>query len=261
MKSSINIRLGLLTLGLLLAAGAQAQSSISGVTSRPNERELIQVGPSTVNGGPHHAGAPGIGVQSTVASQLVDFAGLSSYAPADAHGVTTLAFESPTPPPGAPPSHDRLGSFHFAKVSNADVYYGEWSQTASASDGTHTSYYVGDHAGTTVPATGTATYAVQGISDYANRGALAGSFAADFGARQLTGSLSNGNYAVDIGTATIKDAAFIGNQGSATVAGATVASQGAVSGSFFGANAAALAGIVAFDQAHQHDTAFGGSRQ
>ncbi len=255
------IHLGLLALGLSLAVASHAQTQISGETSRPKEITLIQVGESTVNGGPHRAGGPGIGVQSTGASQLVDFAGLVTYGRTDAAGVTALALESPTPPPGAPPSHDSLGAFHFAKVSNADVYYGEWSQSASAEDGTHTSYYVGDHAGTTVPVTGTATYAVQGISDYANRGALAGTFAADFGAHQLTGGLSNGNYAVDIGVATIRDAAISGNGASASVAGATVASQGTVSGSFFGANAAALAGIVAFEQAHQHDTAFGGSRQ
>jgi len=33
-----------------------------------------------------------------------------------------------------------------------------------------------------------------------------------------------------------------------------------VSGRFFGANAAALAGTVKFDGARQHDTAFGGTK-
>lgn len=248
--------LGLLSLGALLVAGS-AHAQVVGAVSNNN----ISAGSSTVNGGPHHSGLPGIGVPSTGTASLVDFAGLTAYGSTDANGVTFLNFASPTPPAGSPPDHTKLGSFHFAKVSNANVYYGEWSQTASAADGTHATYYAGDTAGTTVPTTGSATYAVQGISDYASNGALAGTFSANFATRQLTGSVSNGNYKVDIGTAAISGANIIGVGGVASVGGANVATNGSVNGRFFGANAASVAGIVSFANARQYNTAFGGAKQ
>lgn len=248
--------LGLVALSGLLFVGA-SQAQVVGAASNTN----ISSGASTVNGGPHQSGLPGIGVPSTGTASLVDFAGLTAYGATDAAGVTFLNFASPTPPAGSPPDHTQLGSFHFAKVSGANVYYGEWSQTASATDGTHATYYAGDTAGTTVPTSGTAAYAVQGISDYAGNGALSGTFNANFTTHQLTGSVSNGAYAVNIGTASIAGALIAGAGGSASVSGTTVASNGAVSGRFFGANAASLAGIVSFANARQYNAAFGGAKQ
>ena len=56
----------------------------------------------------------------------------------------------------------------------------------------------------------------------------------------------------------ISGTGFSGSGASASVGGATVAT-GGVSGQFFGANAAALAGVTRFDD-RLYDTAFGGTK-
>jgi hypothetical protein len=237
--------------------GGTAQAQIAGQSS---DSAKANVGTSTVNGGPHVAGRPGIGVPATNLTTRVDFQGLEAYSPAGGDGVRVLDM-----PSSAPSDHSSYGAFRFAKVGAQNVYFGEWSQTGSATAGDHTVYYVGDTAGTTVPTSGTATYTVKGIGDHATKGALTGTFTARFGSGtsgHLTGSLANAatGAGLNIGTATISGANFAGVGATATQSGATVASNGAVSGRFFGANAAALAGIVRFANARQHDTAFGGSK-
>lgn len=217
----------------------------------------VVVGTSTINGGPHSSGRPGIAVPSTGLGNLVDFQGLQASVGTDGSGVSTI-----NSPSGVPSDHTNLGVFHFAKVGTANLYYGEWSQTASVGDGTHAVYYVGDTAGTTVPTSGTATYSVNGISDYANKGPLTGTFTANFGAATLTGSIANAStgYGVNIGTADIDGANIIGEgDATATQSGVQVASGGQVSGRFYGSNAAALAGVVAFS-GRQYNTAFGGTK-
>lgn len=241
----------------LIAWSGVAQAQIVGASS---DTSKVVVGTSTINGGPHVAGRPGIAVPSTGLGNLVDFQGLQASLGTDANGVTTI--NSPT---GVPTDHSSLGVFHFAKVGSANLYFGEWSQTGNVAAGDHTVYYVGDTAGTTVPTSGSATYSVKGISDYANKGALTGTFTANFGSGTsgtLTGSISNASsgYAVNIGTATIAGVNFAGTGGTATQSGTTVASGGLVSGRFFGASAAALAGLVRFTGNRQYDTAFGGTK-
>lgn len=255
---TLHFKAGILALAGSMALAGTAHAAITGASS---DAQNANVGASTVNAPPYHnAGLPGIGVQATGIDNLVDLAGLTTYSSVDAAGVYTL-----NTPSTAPTDHSALGAFHFAKVSGANVYFGEWSQTASAADGTHTVYYVGDDGGTTtVPTSGVATYAVKGVSDYATNGALSGTFTANFASGAsgtLQGSLTAGNgYAVDIGTASIVGANIIGAGGSASQAGATLASGGAVSGQFYGSNAAALAGIVNFGGNSRYNTAFGGAR-
>lgn len=234
-----------------------AHADIAGATT--DDANSVTVGASTVNGGPHVAGKPGIGVPRTGSDNRVDFAGLSAYS-SSSDGVYTLNY-----PSTVPSDHTALGVFHFAKVSNANVYFGEWAQTADANDGTHTAYYVGDTTGTTVPTSGTATYTVKGISDLATNGALAGTFTANFASGNsgtLTGSLASATtgYTVNIGTANITGTAFSGNGASASQSGTSLATGGAVNGQFYGSNAAALAGIVSFANNTRYNTAFGGSR-
>lgn len=252
--------LNLKTLGLagfaMIATAGTAHAQFAGGSS---DTSKVQVGASQVDGGPHVSGRAGISVPGTH-GQRVDFQGLSLYAPADTNGVRHLNM-----PSSAPTDHSSYGSFRFARVGTADLWFGEWSQTGSATAGDHTVYYVGNTAGTTVPTSGTATYAVKGISDYASKGALTGTFTANFGSGTsgtLTGSLANSvtGAGVNIGTASIAGATFTGSGGSATQSGTTVASNGDVRGRFFGANAAALAGTVAFATANQHNTAFGGTK-
>lgn len=254
--TSLQLKTILLTgLATVLTSGT-AHAQFAGGSS---DTEKVTVGASDVNGGPHVAGRAGIGVPGTN-GRRVDFQGLSVYAAPDLNGVRHLNMAS-----SDVADHSSYGDFRFARVGSADLWFGEWSQTGNASAGDHTVYYVGNTSGTTVPTSGTATYSVKGISDYANKGALTGTLTANFGSGTsgtLSGSLANSatGAGVNIGTARIIGASFAGNGAVATQSGATVASGGAVSGRFFGASAAALAGTVKFDVARQHDTAFGGTK-
>jgi hypothetical protein len=241
------INLALAALAAATLAGA-AQAAVIGDQS---DNTYVEAGVSTVNAGPHVAGRPGIGVYTMGTTKKVDFQGLQLFAAPDANGVSNLV------QPISPPSHSGMGVFHFAKIAGHNVYYGEWSKDVAGTD-SRTVYYAGDNAGTTVPGSGTATYTVAGLSQYNGSNKLNGTLTANFGAAQLSGSLSNGSLTVDIGTAAISGTGFSGNGASASVAGSTVAT-GGVSGQFFGANAAALAGITRFDD-RLYDTAFGGTK-
>lgn len=248
MKSSYLKFLALTGVAVIGLAGT-AQAQIVGTSSDVTK---VDIGASTVNGGPHVSGRPGIGVPNTNLTTRVDFQGLQASSP-PVNGVTTI-----TQVTGTTTDHSKFGRFDFARVGANDVYFGEWSQTGSATAGDHTVYYAGTATGTTVPTSGAASYSVKGIGDYAARGQLSGTFNANFTARTLTGSISNAAYSVNIGTAAINSstAAFQGSNASNS-AGNT---GGKVAGQFFGANAAALAGIVTFAGARQNDTAFGGTR-
>ena len=161
-----------------------------------------------------------------------------------------------------------MGVFNFAKVSGANVYFGEWSQTGKFRDGTHTVYYAGDDKGTTVPTSGSATYAVKGISNYGSKGVLSGTFYATFSGSggSLMGSLSNGKsgadrYSLDIGYVNTTGATLSGNGASVSYGNKPAVPNGVVRGRFFGANAKALAGIATFKDNRQFNTAFGGAKQ
>ncbi|HKY82802.1 Slam-dependent surface lipoprotein [Novosphingobium mathurense] len=244
----------------LVASASFAGTAHAGIYGASSDTSEVTIGTSNVNAGPHVAGRPGIGVPA-MPGAIVDFQGLQSSVGTDGNGVSTINAGT-----SVPTDHSNLGVFHFAKVGSANLYFGEWSQTSSVGDGTHTVYYAGDDGGTTsVPTSGSATYSVKGVSDYANKGLLTGTFTANFGSGTsgtLSGSIANSvsGYAVNIGTATIAGTNFAGTGATATQSGSTVASSGIVSGRFFGANAAALAGIVNFSSARQYNTAFGGTK-
>ena len=239
----------------------------AGVVGDSSDHSKVEFGASTVSGGPHVKGLPGIGLidNEQLPKGIVDFYGLTAYARPDSHGVSSLTY-----PSSAPTDHSKMGVFHFAKVSNANVYFGEWSQTSSITDGTHTVYYAGDDKGATVPTSGIANYAVKGISNYGSKGLLSGVFEADFTSRLLTGSLSNGKsgadkFSLDIGYVDILGAQISGNGAKATYGSnqsvnSGVVTDGVVRGRFFGANAKALAGIATFKDNRQFDTAFGGAK-
>lgn len=245
-------------LAMAFAGTAHAQDVEGGTSDRDNNR----VGVSSAFGPSHPtAGKAGLSAKATGINNLVAFQDLKGNGSTDLNGVTTI--NNPTT---GPDDHRNLGLFHFAQVGNDDVWFGEWSSNASSGSTDHTVYYAGTTTGTTVPTSGSATYAVRGISDYANKGLLTGTFTANFASGSsgtLTGSIANSasGYGVNIGTATIKtDSTFGGTGASATQSGTTVASGGAVEGRFYGANAAALAGLVKFDNARQYNAAFGGTK-
>lgn len=161
-----------LALALSSAMAGAAQAQVVGGTS---DSSKVTIAASTVVGGPHSAGKVGIHVPNLAAGQYIDFQGLQSVLGTDANGVTTF-----TAVTGTVTDHSQYGRFDFAKVSGYDIYFGEWKQTASVSAGDHTVYYGGTGASTSVPSSGSASYSVKGISDYANKGILTGTFNATF---------------------------------------------------------------------------------
>lgn len=238
-----------------IAAMALYGAAQAAIVGQSTDTTQLRVGVSTVNGGPHTAGKPGVAVAGIGLSSYVDFAGLQASIP-PVNGVTTI-----NAPSSAPGSHDNMGVFNFAKVSNADLYFGEWSDTADVNDGTHTVYYVGDNAGATA-GTGTASYSVKGVSGYSANGVLTGTFNANFTAGTLTGDVTSATtgYKVDIGLATISGLTFASSNATASQGATTLATSGATSGQFFGAGASALAGLVTFGGNSQYDAAFGGTK-
>lgn len=236
----------------LLALGTVSLAQAATFTSATSDSYYVNVGASTVNGGPHTSGYAGIGVRATGIDQLVDFKGLSAYAAADSNGVRSLSYAS-----SLPTDHSQMGVFKFVQIGSSDVWFGEWSQTASASDGTHTVYYVGDSTGATVPTSGTASYAVKGVSNYGANGILTGTFNANFGTSSLSGTLTNSASTYTINTAiNASSASFSGVASVSNLTGTT----GTVTGNFYGANAASLAGIASFGSHSVYDVAFGGTK-
>lgn len=247
---------GAVALSVAFAGAAQAQ-----ITSGSSDIGKVRIDASTVVGGPHTSGKVGIWVPNlgTVPTRrYVDFEGLQGGPNPTANIVTTV--NNPT---GTITDHSKYGRFDFSKVDGYNVYYGEWSQTGSASAGDHTVYFggTGATAASSVPTSGTATYNVYGLSNYAGNGQLSGTFNANFGTNTLTGSISSATYALNIGTATIAAGGFSGSGATATnpTTSATLATGGAVSGKFFGSSAQALAGIATFSN-RQYNAAFGGKQ-
>ena len=245
-----------------LAAALFAGPAHAGIVEASSDEAKVEVGESAVSRPPHVRGRPGIGLvdNEQLPRGIVDFQGLTAYAPADSHGVSSLTY-----PSSAPTDHSKMGVFNFAKVSGANVYFGEWSQTGKFKDKTHTVYYAGDDSGTTVPTSGVVNYAVKGISNYASKGVLSGTFEADFMGGFVTGSLSNGKsgadkFSLDIGDVDILGAQLSGNGAKVTYGNEPAVTDGVVRGRFFGANAGALAGIATFNGNRQFDTAFGGAK-
>ncbi|WP_334183307.1 Slam-dependent surface lipoprotein [Novosphingobium sp.] len=248
--------------GLSLAiSGAMVGAAHAQVVGESSDTTKVKIGVSTVSAGSIHVpGRVGVNVPSMLPTQYIDFQGLQGILGTDANGVTSFVNTTQ-----ATTDHSKYGRFDYAKVGSHDVYYGEWSQTGSATAGDHTVYYggTGATADASVPTSGTATYAVKGISNYAGSGAqLTGNFTANFGAGTLTGSIQNASLKVDIGTADILGSQISGVTATASNAAtnATLASGGTVSGQFFGSAAQALAGVATFAGSRQYDTAFGGTQ-
>ena len=243
----------------MAATALFAGAAHAGFFGESSDTSLVRAGVSNTVSYNFTPGRPGVSVIGKGLNSFLDFQTFQDFSPQDANGVSSFQFGQ-----GLPNSFSAIGVFRFSQVSNANVYFGEWSQTGDVTAGDQTVYYAGDDGGsTTVPAAGLATYSVNGLNDYDNNGLLSGTFIASFAGTggALAGSISNSTsgFGVNIGLANISGVNFSGNSASATQSGVTVASGGDVSGRFFGANAAALAGIATFAD-RQYDTAFGGGK-
>lgn len=239
-------KISFITLALALTSVVHATESGQSYTG------TITVGgtTNTTIDHPGTLGAPGVGVNAFYSGTMISFSSLKSMGSVDAntvYGITTAMM---------PPSHAALGNFDFAQVSGQEVYFGEWSQNGTTNDPTRVVYYSGDDTGTTMPTTGTAAYTVKGINNYNGSNLLTGTLNANFGTGSLSGAMSRTGLSVAI-NATINsaDASF---SGTANAFDGTPVS-GTSEGHFYGAGAAALAGIAKFSN-RDYDTSFGGAQ-
>lgn len=255
--------LTIIALGVLSFSTAQAV--VSGQSSDPTK---IQVGGTEwVEGHDGEPGSPGIGYYNSEKApfkrvSLNRLEWLTRFGFGGSYDYTNDVTKVREDGFGMPESHQDFGFYAFKKVraGGANVYFGEWSQEDDFTDDSHIVYYVGKDKTTSMPNSGTATYAVQGINNFVDNGLLNGVLNANFATNTLAGSFSNSSLTVGIdSTINPATASFAG---SATATGAIVAggtASGDSTGEFFGNNAAALGGITEFDD-NTLDTAFAGKR-
>ncbi|HEM8213284.1 TPA: hypothetical protein U2M19_004208 [Providencia rettgeri] len=109
-----------------------ASAAIGSGQSQPFDanQPSVRVGATEGTGGGHGgaAGDPGIGVQSVYGGKTISFSGLTRMAPIQAGNEAHVISM-----PNGPGSHDKMGVFNFAKIADAEVYFGEWSSTGQVS--------------------------------------------------------------------------------------------------------------------------------
>lgn len=241
-----------LTCALFILMGSHAvHAEIHSNQSGP--LNIMTVGASdAVQYGSHQmpGGEPGVGISTVGGGKKIGFASLTSArmsGGADSNGIYTVQSNH---------QHSDMGVFHFAKITDANVYFGDWAKTTSATDATHQTYYVGKDVTTTLP-TDSATYTVTGISQYSGSNLLTGSFDVNFSQKEITGSLTNSQRTIDLAGGNLYTA---NNQVTFSADANEGSTSGVVEGAFFGESAEALAGIVVFSSDHKKDISFGGTK-
>jgi hypothetical protein len=241
-----------LTCALFILMGSHAvHAEIHSNQSGP--LNIMTVGASdAVQYGSHQmpGGEPGVGISTVGGGKKIGFASLTSArmsGGADSNGIYTVQSNH---------QHSDMGVFHFAKITDANVYFGDWAKTTSATDATHQTYYVGKDVTTTLP-TDSATYTVTGISQYSGNNLLTGSFDVNFSQKEITGSLTNSQRTIDLAGGNLYTA---NNQVTFSADANEGSTSGVVEGAFFGESAEALAGIVVFSSDHKKDISFGGTK-
>lgn len=229
------------------AVQAEIHSNQSGPlnTMKVGASDPIQRGHNQIPGG-----EPGVGISTVGGGKKIGFASLTSPmmgGNADSHGVYTVQSNR---------QHSDMGVFHFAKITDANVYFGDWAKTTSATDATHQTYYVGKDVTTTLP-TDSATYTVTGISQYSGSNLLSGTFDVDFSQKKIEGSLANSQRTVELEGGNLYTA---NNQVTFSADAKEGTTSGVVEGAFFGESAEVLAGIVVFSSDHTKDIGFGGTK-
>lgn len=209
----------------------------------------MSVGPTdAIQYGPHKtvAGEPGVGISGIGGGKKIGFASLARGV-ADSNGIHTIQTNN---------AHRDMGVFHFAKITDANVYFGDWAKTTSVTDATHQTYYVGKDVTTTLP-TDSATYTITGISQYSGSNLLSGSFDVDFSQKKIDGSLANSQRTVELENGNLYTA---NNQVTFSADAKEGSTSGVVEGAFFGESAEVLAGVVVFSSDHTKDIGFGGAK-
>ena len=166
-------------------------------------------------------------------------------------------------PGGVPNDYSNLGRMSFAKVGNADVYFGDWADVqpgapAGTAGTNYSVFYNGTGKTAKMPTGGTAVYSVKGINHYvdANTALLTGDLKADFAKKRLNGTIKRPGLSVTVDNAVINtaNASFGGRATANDVSGTT-------RGNFYGNDAAALAGVAEFARNPNLNTAFGGTKK
>lgn len=236
---------------------AQAEAGY-GSSVNPVTGGHIIVGVTEASGGHVHpslGGEPGIGYSGMHDGMKVDFANLQgpNRATPNDNGVSVIT--------SVPQSHGNMGSFNFAKVADADVYYGEWASGTDFSDDSHMVYYAGKDITGVMPSEGTAQYSIKGLSQYNSGEQVSGTLSTDFDANTFTGALSTTalNYSMSgvITGSAFDGTAFVSNVGADTD---TQATNGTAQGYFFGNDAQQLAGYAEFSDDKAKNIAFGGTK-
>ncbi|MEQ5136215.1 MULTISPECIES: Slam-dependent surface lipoprotein [Providencia] len=247
MNKSTKVTLIAILAGVSAYASAVTESAQS--QTYETERSDITIGETQVAHGPFggEEGSPGVGYRYKSEGKRISFSGLTKMIMFPKEGNVYVL-------PRTPHGNIDMGKFQFSKIADAEIYYGDWSQTGEEDDAKHTAFFSGKDATTAVPTEGKATYTIAGINQYDGEKQLSGTFEADFGDKGYTGSLQGQNLKIAL-EGKIQDA---GSFSGSAVANDTVT--GMNYGRFFGENAEHVAGIAVFNSNHEYDTAFGGSQ-
>lgn len=255
---TFNMKTPLATLVTLCAAfsATQAQADAGYGSSETPDGTYIIVGVTAASerqGHPSPGGEPGIGYSGMHNGTKVSFAGLQGpnrAAPND-NGVSVIT--------ATPQSHRNMGSFNFAKIADADIYYGEWVSGTDFSDDSHTVYYAGKDITAAMPSEGTAQYSIKGLSGYSSGEQISGTFSTNFDANTFTGSLSSTDLSYSLSGA-VSGSAFNGSASVSTTGTDTTTVSGTTNGHFFGDNAQQVAGYAEFSSDKAKNIAFGGTK-
>ncbi|HGN1705029.1 TPA: Slam-dependent surface lipoprotein [Providencia rettgeri] len=244
-------KLSLITLAVsfsLFSTGVMAETVSGQSQSYDEEKTDIIVGETQSTRGPHGGalGAPGIGYRNMRDGMRISFSGLKNLVTQKPDNVYVLESS------GSP--HGNMGKFQFSQVADAEIYYGDWSQTGLEGDKTHTAYFSGENASTEVPVEGKATYTLEGVNQYDGEAKLAGSFEADFGEKTYIGSLQGASNSYTMAGELEEQGKFSGT----AVANDSI--DGTSKGQFFGDNADSMAGVTSFAGNEELDIAFAGKK-
>ncbi|HHN8374524.1 TPA: Slam-dependent surface lipoprotein [Morganella morganii] len=252
--NTFNMKTPLATLVTLCAAfsAVQAQADAGyGSSTAPTTGNKVIIGVTAASereGHPSPGGEPGIGYSGMRGGMKVSFAGLQgpNRAVPNDNGVSVIT--------STPLSHGNMGSFNFAKIADADIYYGEWVSGTDFSDDSHMVYYAGKDITAAMPSEGTAQYSIKGLSGYSS-----GTFSTDFDANTFTGSLSSTDLSYSL-SGTVSGSAFNGAASVSTTGTDTTTVSGTTNGHFFGDNAQQVAGYAEFSSDKAKNIAFGGTK-
>ncbi|HHR6078114.1 TPA: Slam-dependent surface lipoprotein [Providencia alcalifaciens] len=252
MNKSTKVTLIAILVGVSTCASAVTESAQS--QTYETERSDVTVGVTQSVKDPHggEIGSPGIGYRHKADGKRISFSGLTRMIMFPKEGNVYVL-------PRTQHGNIDMGKFQFSKIADAEVYYGDWSQTGAEDDAKHTAFFSGQDATTAVPTEGKATYTIAGINQYDGEKKLPGSFEANFGDKDYVGSLQGTVHQYDFKGQIMDGGSFSGDAIVKNLEN-TQQNTGMSYGRFFGENAEHVGGVLVFNDNHKHDTAFGGSQ-